>query len=155
MRDALTKYAGVINIGPFGCMPVRFTESVLLPITDAKSKRESYRKARREPDFAQFSEEERIPFLTIEADGNPYPQLLEARFESFCLQAARIADKQGKRPALVEDKTSEDTAGPLSPATSSPSRYTGTRDFGPESASPLQHGEADRAEKTGKLSNVS
>jgi predicted nucleotide-binding protein (sugar kinase/HSP70/actin superfamily) len=100
MRDALNKYAGVINIGPFGCMPVRFTESVLLPITDAKAKMESYRIARKKPDFIQFSENERIPFLTIEADGNPYPQLLEARFESFCLQAARIAEKQGKRPAL-------------------------------------------------------
>jgi predicted nucleotide-binding protein (sugar kinase/HSP70/actin superfamily) len=99
MRDALTKYAGIINIGPFGCMPVRFTESVLLPITDAKAKRESYRRAKMKPDFAQFSDDERIPFLTIEADGNPYPQLLEARFESFCLQAARIAEKQDKRPA--------------------------------------------------------
>jgi predicted nucleotide-binding protein (sugar kinase/HSP70/actin superfamily) len=102
MRDALTKYAGVINIGPFGCMPVRFTESVLLPITDVKAKRESYRRAKREPDFAQFADNERIPFLTIEADGNPYPQLLEARFESFCLQAARVAEKQGKRPVPPE-----------------------------------------------------
>ncbi|HUV06986.1 MAG TPA: acyl-CoA dehydratase activase-related protein, partial [Spirochaetia bacterium] len=102
MRDGLTKYAGIINIGPFGCMPVRFTESVLLPITDAVAKRESYRQAGKEPDFLQFSEKERIPFLTIEADGNPYPQLLEARFESFCLQSSRIAEKQGKRPALSD-----------------------------------------------------
>jgi hypothetical protein len=47
--------------------------------------------------MSAFSEKERIPFLTIEADGNPYPQLLEARFESFCLQAARVAEKQGKK----------------------------------------------------------
>ena len=112
MRDALTKYAGVINIGPFGCMPVRYTESVLLPIADARAKREAYRKAKKKFDFDQFSEDERIPFLTIEADGNPYPQLLEARFESFCLQAARIAEKQDKRPALPEDTGSEDTALP-------------------------------------------
>jgi predicted CoA-substrate-specific enzyme activase len=110
MRDALNRYAGVINIGPFGCMPVRFTESVLLPITDAQAKKESYRMARRKPDFVQFSENERIPFLTIEADGNPYPQLLEARFESFCLQAARIAVKQNKRPAVFE---ADDTANNL------------------------------------------
>ena len=112
MRDALTKYAGVINIGPFGCMPVRYTESVLLPIADVRAKREAYRKAKKKFDFDQFSEDERIPFLTIEADGNPYPQLLEARFESFCLQAARIAEKQDKRPALPEDTGSEDTALP-------------------------------------------
>ena len=47
MRDALTRYAGVVNIGPFGCMPVRFTESVLMPITDARAKLESYRDYRR------------------------------------------------------------------------------------------------------------
>ncbi len=175
MRDALTKYAGVINIGPFGCMPVRFTESVLLPITNAKSKRESYRKARREPDFAQFSEEELIPFLTIEADGNPYPQLLEARFESFCLQAARIAEKQSKSPALieetdvedtgsqdsgVEDMTSEDTVpeytssddtvGRAQPSTPSHSENTAA-----EPAASLKSGVADPMEETGKLSNVS
>jgi hypothetical protein len=49
-----------------------------------------------------FGPEERIPFLTIEADGNPYPQLLEARFESFCLQAARVAERQGKK-VVVRD----------------------------------------------------
>ena len=101
MRDGLTKYAGIINIGPFGCMPVRFTESVLAPLTDAAAKAEAYRQAGQKPDFPAFSERERIPFLTVEADGNPYPQLLEARFESFCLQAARIAAKQSKKPAGV------------------------------------------------------
>ena len=99
LRDGLTKFAGIINIGPFGCMPVRFTESVLMPITDMTAKKESYRQAGKKPDFPAFSDAERIPFLTVEADGNPYPQLLEARFESFCLQAARIADKQQKIPA--------------------------------------------------------
>jgi len=101
MRDGLTKYAGVINIGPFGCMPVRFTESVLTPITDVAAKAEAYRQAGQESDFSAFSDGERLPFLTVEADGNPYPQLLEARFESFCLQAARIATRQNRRPAAV------------------------------------------------------
>jgi hypothetical protein len=34
----------------------------------------------------------------VESDGNPYPQLLAARFDSFCLGAARAAEGQ---PALV------------------------------------------------------
>ncbi len=96
MRDALSKYSGVVNIGPFGCMPVRFTESVIGPITDVKAKKEAYEKANKKSDFVQFDDNERIPFLTIEADGNPYPQLLEARFESFCLQSARIGEKLGQ-----------------------------------------------------------
>ncbi len=97
LRDALTKYAGIVNIGPFGCMPVRFTEAVISNNADRSAKEEAYAKAGESLDMSAFSEKERIPFLTIEADGNPYPQLLEARFESFCLQAARVAEKQGKK----------------------------------------------------------
>jgi predicted nucleotide-binding protein (sugar kinase/HSP70/actin superfamily) len=98
MRDAMSRFSGVINIGPFGCMPVRFTEAVINPMLDAKHKLEAYTKARQEIDFLQFGENERIPFLTVEADGNPYPQLLEARFESFCLQSARISEKLNQKP---------------------------------------------------------
>jgi predicted CoA-substrate-specific enzyme activase len=102
LRDALSKYAGIVNIGPFGCMPVRFTESVISNNADLNAKKEAYEKAGAALEMVEgFSGKERIPFLTIEADGNPYPQLLEARFESFCLQAARVAEKQGKK-VLVE-----------------------------------------------------
>ena len=96
MRDAMTKYSGVVNIGPFGCMPVRFTEAVIGPITDVNAKKEAYERINKKLDFIQFDDKERIPFLTVEADGNPYPQLLEARFESFCLQAGRVGEKLGQ-----------------------------------------------------------
>jgi hypothetical protein len=33
-----------------------------------------------------------IPFLTIETDGNVYPQVIEARLETFTLQAERTAN---------------------------------------------------------------
>ncbi|HPO61607.1 MAG TPA: hypothetical protein PK762_00815, partial [Candidatus Kapabacteria bacterium] len=33
-----------------------------------------------------------IPFLTIESDGNAYPQIVNARLETFALQAERIAN---------------------------------------------------------------
>ncbi|MBN2531454.1 MAG: hypothetical protein JXB88_01110 [Spirochaetales bacterium] len=96
MRDSFDKYAGIINIGPFGCMPVRFTEAVISNNSDMDAKKDAYAMAGGYYSPNGFSAQERIPFLTIEADGNPYPQLLEARFESFCLQARRIAEKQGK-----------------------------------------------------------
>jgi len=97
MRDSFSKYAGIINIGPFGCMPVRFTEALISNNADMNTKQEAYKNAQDNYDMGDFSTKERIPFLTIEADGNPYPQLLEARFESFCLQARRIGEKQGKK----------------------------------------------------------
>ena len=96
MRDVFSKYAGAINIGPFSCMPIRFTEAIITGNLDMKSKRLAHEKAGTPVAELVFSDDERMPFLTIEADGNPYPQLLEARFESFCLQAARVAEKQGK-----------------------------------------------------------
>ena len=97
MRDTMSKYAGVVNIGPFGCMPVRFTESVVAPIADVKAKKEAFKRLKVKAEFDKFKDSDRIPFLTIEADGNPYPQLLEARFESFCLQAARVGEKLGQK----------------------------------------------------------
>jgi len=99
LRDSLTHYAGVMNVGPFGCMQTRFGDAVTAPLADVSGKREAYRLAGKELDLPQFREDERIPFLTVESDGTPYPQLLEARFESFCLQARRAAAKQGKTVA--------------------------------------------------------
>ena len=100
MRDVFNKYAGVVNIGPFSCMPVRFTEAVVSNSLDMKGKQEAYKFAGEALDQGAFGDEDRMPFLTIEADGNPYPQLLEARFDSFSLQAARVAEKQGKKVAV-------------------------------------------------------
>jgi len=31
-----------------------------------------------------------LPFLAIESDGNPFPQLVDARLESFVLAAHRL-----------------------------------------------------------------
>jgi hypothetical protein len=101
LRDSLTRYCGVVNVGPFGCMQTRFGDAVTAPLADVSGKREAYRAAGARLELPAFGEDERIPFLTVESDGTPYPQLLEARFESFCLQARRTAAKQGKRIADV------------------------------------------------------
>jgi len=34
-----------------------------------------------------------LPFLAIETDGNPFPQVIEARLEIFCLQVKRLHDR--------------------------------------------------------------
>ncbi|MEJ2369123.1 MAG: hypothetical protein P8Z49_12485, partial [Acidobacteriota bacterium] len=31
-----------------------------------------------------------LPFLAIESDGSPFPQLIEAKFEAFCMQVKRV-----------------------------------------------------------------
>ena len=45
-----------------------------------------------------------IPFLTIETDGNVYPQVIEARLETFALQAERVAGKIRKYKAGKKSK---------------------------------------------------
>jgi len=97
LKDGLDKYAGFINIGPFGCMVTRFTEAVASSHLDMADKVEAYTRAGEKYRDRRFDAKERIPFLTIEVDGNPYPQLLVAKFETFCLQAKRIAERQGKK----------------------------------------------------------
>jgi hypothetical protein len=34
-----------------------------------------------------------LPFLAIESDGSPFPQLIHAKLEAFCLQARRLHEQ--------------------------------------------------------------
>jgi len=38
---------------------------------------------------------EALPFLAIESDGSPFPQIINARLEAFCLQAKRLHERMG------------------------------------------------------------
>lgn len=73
---------GMISVGPFACLPTRVTESILA--TESKiagNKRIGVLKNAEE--LRKFTS---LPFLTVECDGNPFPQVIEARIEAFCLQ---------------------------------------------------------------------
>ncbi|HXV19401.1 MAG TPA: acyl-CoA dehydratase activase [Desulfuromonadales bacterium] len=78
---------GVISIGPFGCMPNRIAEAIL-----------GGRLAAEKPNFSPHNGEFwgaeganlPLPFLAIETDGNAFPQVVEARLESFVLGVRRL-----------------------------------------------------------------
>ncbi len=90
MNNALEDYCGIINFGPFGCMPTRFAEAVSTPEMKVRHKVAAKRMYDTKYRLAgDFDEEMDIPFLTIETDGNPYSQLIESRLEAFILQAER------------------------------------------------------------------
>jgi hypothetical protein len=36
---------------------------------------------------------EDLPFLAIESDGSPFPQLIDAKLDTFCLRAQRLHAK--------------------------------------------------------------
>ncbi|ROL56848.1 CoA activase, partial [Bacteroidetes/Chlorobi group bacterium ChocPot_Mid] len=90
--DTLDEYCGIINCGPFGCMPTRFAEAVSMPnmkFEDKEKVLQMHNPKYKLPEL--FNGNMNIPFLTIESDGNVYPQVIEARMETFALQADRVA----------------------------------------------------------------
>lgn len=93
LHEGLEKYCGIVNFGPFGCMPTRLSEAIALPEMNMEGKlraKHLYNKDFQMSDI--FNGHTNIPFLTIETDGNVYPQIITAKIETFMLQAERIAD---------------------------------------------------------------
>lgn len=86
--DVPRHYCGVIAIGPFGCMPNRLSEAIL-----SKAMGRGWQLSAgngnggRRQEIANISE---LPFLAIESDGNPFPQVITAKMEVFLSQAARL-----------------------------------------------------------------
>jgi predicted CoA-substrate-specific enzyme activase len=92
MREILNHSCGIVSIGPFGCMPSRMAEAILKKELTVAGKARMpgwHKKALR---YSQF---ERFPFLSIETDGKPFPQIIEANLEAFVLQARRLHEAMG------------------------------------------------------------
>jgi predicted CoA-substrate-specific enzyme activase len=100
LHDTIEKFSGVVNLGPFGCMPTRFAEAVSVPEMKIENKIAAMRMINPKYDLPKiFNGKMDIPFLTIETDGNVYPQVIEARLENFIMQCERTAEliKQWKQ----------------------------------------------------------
>jgi predicted CoA-substrate-specific enzyme activase len=89
-HDILHPSCGIISIGPFGCMPSRVAEAVLNEKFTTTNKKAMLHNGASTPWLPILSKERKFPFIAIETDGNPFPQLIEARMEAFCLQAERL-----------------------------------------------------------------
>ena len=88
LNEVVSHTCGVISIGPFGCMPNRVSEAILNESMNRESKLAT------DPDNNQLrsvlANIDDLPFLAIESDGSPFPQLIEANLETFCLRAERL-----------------------------------------------------------------
>jgi predicted nucleotide-binding protein (sugar kinase/HSP70/actin superfamily) len=89
-HEILHPSCGIISIGPFGCMPSRVAEAVLNEKFTTINKKAMLKNGAGTPWLPILSKERKFPFIAIETDGNPFPQLIEARMEAFCLQADRL-----------------------------------------------------------------
>jgi predicted nucleotide-binding protein (sugar kinase/HSP70/actin superfamily) len=88
LTEVVTHSCGVIAIGPFGCMPNRLAEAILNETMNARDKLAS--EPNNEALRAVLTDIDELPFLAIESDGSPFPQLINAKLESFCLRAERL-----------------------------------------------------------------
>jgi predicted nucleotide-binding protein (sugar kinase/HSP70/actin superfamily) len=88
LTEVVTHSCGVIAIGPFGCMPNRLSESILNETMNREDKLATDPKNRQLRTV--LTDVEELPFLAIESDGSPFPQLINAKLESFCLRARRL-----------------------------------------------------------------
>lgn len=87
LEEVIDEVAGVIAIGPFGCMPNRIAEAMV-----GKTMGREKHRTTREPELIQrvLFRQDHLPFMAIETDGNVFPQVVEARLESFVLQVKRL-----------------------------------------------------------------
>ena len=87
--DEVAKHAcGIIAIGPFGCMPNRLSEAILNEVMNRDDKLATdpgNSKLR-----AVLADVDDLPFLAIESDGSPFPQVITAKLEAFCMRAERL-----------------------------------------------------------------
>jgi len=89
LREILDTSCGVISIGPFNCIPSRVSDALLNKEMTLKGKYF----------FANIGKNgypedlENLPFLFVESDGNPYPQITQSRIEIFMMQASRLHSK--------------------------------------------------------------
>ena len=106
LREILHDSCGVISIGPFGCMPSRIAESILRKEMNSAGKNRAQKCGEKTNALEQIGD---FPYLSLETDGNPYPQMIEANLEAFILQAKRIHEAmmgfrkqkaEGQKPAI-------------------------------------------------------
>jgi len=78
----------VIAIGPFGCMPNRIAEAILSREMNREGKGALTENSERV--LRLLERFDHLPFLAVESDGNPFPQSITAKLETFLLQARRV-----------------------------------------------------------------
>jgi predicted CoA-substrate-specific enzyme activase len=92
LKDSLSESCGIISLGPFACIQTRMAEAILNNNMTVAGKLKVNKDSVFGKDIEKLDKNMPLPYLAIESDGNPYPQIIEARLEVFALQARRIGE---------------------------------------------------------------
>jgi predicted nucleotide-binding protein (sugar kinase/HSP70/actin superfamily) len=88
LNETVNRTSGSIAIGPFCCMPNRISEALLSETMSREYKSQISKNGRYMKNVLE--QVPHLPFLAIESDGGPFPQIIEAKLETFCLQVDRL-----------------------------------------------------------------
>jgi len=94
LKEVVTETCGAIAIGPFGCMPNRLSEAILVEAMKRDDKLAGAPGNGRLR--ATLNDVNDLPFLAIESDGSAFPQQIHAKLEAFCLRAGRLHQRMLK-----------------------------------------------------------
>ena len=99
LAEVASHTCGVIAVGPFGCMPNRLSEAILSETMNSEGKPKASSNGNGDSNWrlrAVLGGLDDLPFLAIESDGSPFPQVIGAKLEAFCLQAERLHERMQK-----------------------------------------------------------
>ena len=93
INEIVDEAHGFIIIGPFGCLPNRIAEAILThSMKDEKPKVTDHLELVK----AILEQHASLPFLAIESDGGVFPQVVQARLETFFLQVERMHETMNR-----------------------------------------------------------
>ncbi|MCK5097098.1 MAG: activase, partial [Desulfobacteraceae bacterium] len=111
LMNIASSACGVIAIGPFGCMPNRISEAILNKTMNQNQKIHT------DPDNHELksvlTNMDHLPFLAIESDGRPFPQIIEAKLETFLLRAMRLHNRMIEKNSTIENDLKNNIRIPL------------------------------------------
>ncbi|MBU0994631.1 MAG: activase [Proteobacteria bacterium] len=93
LAEVASMTCGVIAIGPFGCMPNRLSEAILNQVMNRQCKLDATPKNGNGKLKKILEDIDDLPFLAIESDGSPFPQLINTKLETLMIRAERLHRK--------------------------------------------------------------
>jgi predicted nucleotide-binding protein (sugar kinase/HSP70/actin superfamily) len=96
LKEILKSSCGIISLSPFSCLQARSADAILTNNMVLDRRLKVNTKSVFGDSINDMDQKMPLPFLSIESDGNPFPQLIEARLEVFELQARRLGNKMNK-----------------------------------------------------------
>ena len=91
LKEVFERFAGIVVIGPFGCMPTRIAQSILAYTMNSQEKTRISRYDKQVDELAgEFS---KCPIFFIEVDGSPMPPIAKSQFEVFIMTSKKVGEK--------------------------------------------------------------